>query len=57
VVPLAAIRRVTPSQLSLAISGPSTIDVQEMKDTCGLYGYTKNSDVIKWLFEVLEEFT
>jgi len=31
--------------------------VEELKDTVKLVGYTKNDKQIKWLFEILESYT
>lgn len=45
------------SDLQLLISGKCTIDLAQIKANVQYDGYDENSDIIKWLWEILEEFT
>ena len=47
----------SPSELQLLIVGVPTIDVQEMNKHAEYIGYTKEDDQIKWLWEILGEFS
>jgi len=48
----------TPSELQLLISGPSCIDIEQLKQTAEYRnGYTKDSLQIIWLWEVLNKFS
>lgn len=55
-IPADFLQGLFPSELQLLISGPSTIDVNQMKATAKYSSYTINDNVIKWLWEVLFSF-
>lgn len=38
------------------ISGRPTIDIEDLRKNTELVNYTKNDQIILWLFEVLEDF-
>jgi E3 ubiquitin-protein ligase HUWE1 len=42
-------------ELELLISGLPTIDIEDLKENTIYRNYTKQSPVVQWLFEVLEE--
>lgn len=56
-IPISWIQIFSPSELELLISGPQIIDVKEMKKYAIYKGMAKDSDVAKWFWEVLEEFS
>ena len=43
-------------ELEMMISGIPIIDVQDLKENVIYVNYYKNTKVIRWLWEVLEEF-
>ena len=43
-------------ELELMISGLPTIDIEDLKDNVIYKNYNQHSQVIRWLWEVLEEF-
>ena len=48
----------TSSELQLLISGPSFIDIEQLKQTAEYRGgYTKDSIQILWLWEILDKFS
>ena len=44
-------------ELEIIIAGAPQIDLADMKKYVELNGYTKQSEQIKWLWEILEEFS
>jgi len=55
-VPKEIVRMFDHKELELMISGLPTVDILDMKENTIYKNYNKNSPVIKWLWEVLEEF-
>jgi len=47
----------SPSDLQGLISGDAELDVKEMKLHAQYSGYTQDSQLVKWLWEILEEFS
>lgn len=43
-------------ELELLISGLPTIDIEDLKENTIYKNYSKQTPVIKWLWEILEEF-
>jgi len=56
IIPLKMISMFSISELQLMISGLESVDFSDMKEYCKYEGgYCKTSDIIKWLWEILEE--
>lgn len=55
-VPLNLIKIFDFRELELLISGLPTVDIQDLKENVMYKNYSKQSKVIQWLWEVLEEF-
>jgi len=55
-VPLNLIKIFDFRELELLISGLPTVDIQDLKEHVMYKNYSKQSKVIQWLWEVLEEF-
>ncbi|KRX10837.1 HECT-domain-containing protein [Pseudocohnilembus persalinus] len=54
IVPISALKEVSEQQLGLILSGHQNIDVDDMeKHAIYQSGYTENSDIIKWLWQIL----
>jgi len=47
----------TSSELQSLISGDTLINAQELKEYSRYQGYTKDSELILWLWEILQEFS
>ena len=45
----------SPSELQILISGSDFVDILKIKSKAGYKGFTGNEDIIKWLWEILEE--
>mmetsp|Transcript_7014 Transcript_7014/g.6239 ORF Transcript_7014/g.6239 Transcript_7014/m.6239 type:complete len:108 (+) Transcript_7014:4162-4485(+) len=43
-------------ELELMISGLPDIDIQDLKDNTEYNNYTRESEVVKWFWEVVSEF-
>jgi E3 ubiquitin-protein ligase HUWE1 len=54
-VPANIIKIFDYKELELLISGLPTIDIEDLKDNTVYTNYTKQSPVVMWLWEVLEE--
>jgi len=57
VVPQELISHLSTSELEIMISGESQIDLAEMKKHAAFRNYSKDDQIVKWLWEVLEEFS
>ena len=58
IVPSCLVSMFSPSELQLLIAGESSINVGEMKQYAKYGGgYNKDDEVIKWLWEIFEEFS
>ena len=58
IVPSLLVSMFSPSELQLVIAGESSINVGEMKQYAKYGGgYNKDDEVIKWLWEIFEEFS
>ena len=58
IIPFQAIKVFTIRELGFKLSGEHTIDIEDMKRYSSFSsGYTKESEQIIWLFEILQEFT
>ena len=55
-MPLNLIKIFDFRELELLISGLPTVDIQDLKENVVYKNYSKQSKVIHWLWEVLEEF-
>ena len=55
-MPLNLIKIFDFRELELLISGLPTVDIQDLKEHVMYKNYSKQSKVIQWLWEVLEEF-
>ena len=44
-------------ELELLISGLPEVDLEDLKQNTEYHNYTKDSDVIQWMWEVLQEFS
>ncbi len=47
----------SPSELQSLISGDAILNVEEMKLHAQYSGYTQDSQLIKWLWEILQDFS
>ncbi|EAS04336.2 kinesin motor domain protein (macronuclear) [Tetrahymena thermophila SB210] len=56
VIPYKAIKIFTVRELGFKLSGEKKIDLEDLKQNLNYQTYTKDSDQIKWLFEILEEY-
>ncbi|KAL4487295.1 hypothetical protein ABPG73_005805 [Tetrahymena malaccensis] len=56
VVPYKAIKIFTVRELGFKLSGEKKIDLEDLKQNMNFSTYTKDSEQIKWLFEILEEY-
>ena len=57
VLPARFLLHLSPSDLGLIISGTPTIDLEDMKKNCSYENFDGDSDLAKWIWEVLSEFT
>jgi len=57
IIPKSIISILTPEELELLICGLPNIDIKDLKSNCEFDDYDKNSKVVKWLFETLEEYS
>ena len=57
VLPLHYFDIFSPSELQMLICGLPTIDLQELEKHTNYEGYSRQSDIIKWLWEILHEFS
>lgn len=55
-LPSALLNFLSVAELSVMISGPSKIDVEEMKKYTIYTSWSKEDNPVKWYWEVLEEF-
>lgn len=55
-MPLNLIKIFDFRELELLISGLPTVDIQDLREHVIYKNYSKQSKVIQWLWEVLEEF-
>lgn len=56
IVPKQLVQIFDNRELELLISGLPNIDIMDLKENTVYQNYTAESPVVKWLFEVLEEF-
>mmetsp|Transcript_28394 Transcript_28394/g.27340 ORF Transcript_28394/g.27340 Transcript_28394/m.27340 type:complete len:119 (+) Transcript_28394:220-576(+) len=56
VIPKNLIQIFDSKELELLISGLPTIDIDDLKENTEYQNYSRESAVVKWLWEVLEEF-
>ena len=47
----------SPSELQLLISGAPKVEIEHIKEKVSYSGYKAEDDVMKWLWEILEEFS
>lgn len=57
IIPAPYMFELSAEELQLLISGPSKIDVNEIKNHAEFNGLAKNSPLVQWLWEVLFEFS
>ena len=57
ILPYKCLCHLTTGELEMIMSGAPKIDLEDMKMHTELEGYNKNSQIIKWFWEVLGEFT
>ena len=57
ILPAAFLTHFDARELELLICGLPDIDIEDLRIHTTYSGYTKQSDVIKWLWAVLREFT
>lgn len=53
-IPHRLLRIFNEKELEIMISGRPTIDIEDLRKNTELVNYTKNDQIILWLFEVLE---
>jgi len=56
-IPLDLIKFFDCQELELMITGLSEIDIKDLQQNSEYYNYSMNSEIIKWFWEVLEEFS
>mmetsp|Transcript_18663 Transcript_18663/g.31922 ORF Transcript_18663/g.31922 Transcript_18663/m.31922 type:complete len:158 (+) Transcript_18663:739-1212(+) len=54
-IPKQLIKMFDHKELELMISGLPTVDIQDLRENVIYNNYSKNSPVIQWLWEILEE--
>jgi len=57
IFPTSLLEIFSPSELELLIAGAPTIDVKEIRATAQVIDGNLNSQLVIWLFEILEEFS
>lgn len=57
ILPARMLSHISPSDLGLLISGTPTIDLEDLKANSSFEGFSSNSKVVKWFWEILTEFT
>jgi E3 ubiquitin-protein ligase HUWE1 len=57
IFPLDWLELFSPSELSLLIGGIPEINADELKEYAKLEGLSKDSELVKWLFEIIGEFS
>lgn len=45
------------SDLEIIIAGSPEIDLKDMKDNTNFHGFSNSGNIIKWFWEIMEEFT
>jgi len=56
ILPRKCLAHLGTGELEIIISGTPKIDLDDMKKHIVLQGYTKNSQIVKWFWEILDEF-
>ncbi len=56
IIPKSSISHLAAADLEIVISGAAKIDLQEMKKYANYRDYSEGVSVIRWLWEILEEF-
>lgn len=56
-IPRAKLTSFTPFELELVLSGQPEIDVAYLQEHTSYVNYTRDSEPVKWLWEVLSEFS
>ena len=57
VLPMGVIKMFLPYELELLVCGRSEIGVEDLKSLIRYVGYTGKDNIIKWFWEVMEEYT
>jgi len=57
IIPMRFLAYLSPSDLELLISGTPTIDLEDWKTHCQYEYVDKDSNLIKWFWEIVSEFT
>lgn len=57
ILPYDCYSHLSAGELGIILAGASQIDLQDMKKHAELSSYTKQSSQVKWLWEILEEFS
>ena len=56
VLPKGFVSHFRPAEFELLISGMQNIDIEDMKRYCCYRGFSPNSPLVSWFWEILEEF-
>lgn len=55
-LPSSLLHFISTAELAVMISGPSKIDLEEMRKNTTYYGHSSASEVVEWFWEIMEEF-
>lgn len=56
IIPPEWLEQFSPYELQMLIAGNPTVDIEELKKTALYYKYKADDDIVRWMWEILEEF-